>query len=707
MLRPAGVLLALLFASATPAAAATKHRTDGKLADWRGEASNIAGRTVISKGELITSDFVYDDHGPDLDGRPNMLECRCEGAPARGDYRYPGDPTRHGYNAADLREVRVALTRRGAYFLVSLQTLLEADQAIVLIGIDGDASDATSAGAWPLGAGIATRGPERFIATWGSGSALIGPDGATAPLKTAVNLEENAIELQVSRRALGRLGGKTRIWAVAGVNDGGRFQEIEAGRTAVFNSAFRAEGYPRLDGSWSENEQSRALAGQSVSPFHTTFSPRRLERGRSDRRRPLEPGFHVRLHRSKDDWGEGIELKQADGSGSLQGEPQAQFRSRWQPYALHVPKDYDHSKAAPLTIDGHSLSVNHLEYRVVSPRRYEQLGDERGAIVITPLARGIDTWYLEAGLVDVMEAWDDVRSLLNVDEDQTSLTGYSMGGYMTYRMGLLMPDRFSRASVYVGPPAYYFWPYPLPLQSNDRWRVPGNTNLIVENALNLPYEVVHGNADALVPVSGVQNQVDSFRASGNAFRFFRHSADDHFSFIASDEWARTRDWLGNFARDRNPPRVRYRRFPSMDLPERGLVFDRAYWASAIAVRDATAVGSSGLLDLTTRGRGGHRIALRDLGTSPVAGPTTPGTLTGQEQVAGEAISKRNGFEGTLENIGSVTLDLARMGLDASEPIAIAVESDGPARLVLEGPSGRERVVELRAGKNEMRITPGG
>jgi hypothetical protein len=36
---------------------------------------------------------------------------------------------------------------------------------------------------------------------------------------------------------------------------------------------------------------------------------------------------------------------------------------------------------------GHSLDVNHNEYKVVSPNLYTQLGDQRGSIVITPLAR--------------------------------------------------------------------------------------------------------------------------------------------------------------------------------------------------------------------------------------------------------------------------------------------------------------------------------
>ena len=39
---------------------------------------------------------------------------------------------------------------------------------------------------------------------------------------------------------------------------------------------------------------------------------------------------------------------------------------------------------------------------------------------------------------------------------------------MTYRMGLLMPDRFAAAAAYVGPPAYQLWAPPAPPQPTER-----------------------------------------------------------------------------------------------------------------------------------------------------------------------------------------------------------------------------------------------
>jgi len=73
---------------------ARKHVADGKLGDWRGRPTMIAGRTTTSRGEYIYTDWVYDDYGPDLDGDTNSPSFRSELSPTRGDYRYPDNPAR-------------------------------------------------------------------------------------------------------------------------------------------------------------------------------------------------------------------------------------------------------------------------------------------------------------------------------------------------------------------------------------------------------------------------------------------------------------------------------------------------------------------------------------------------------------------------------------------------------------------------------------
>jgi dienelactone hydrolase len=680
-----------------PGCRTTTIRVDGATKDWTGTPTYVAGTSTLSRGELIHTDYLYDDYGANRDGSPSQPPFRANLAPVKGDLRYPADEARYGNNAADLRELRVAAAGNGLRMLIGLQTMKAPDAAIVTVAIDGDGDAATGA-PWPEGTGLNPVGADRYVTTWGTGARFDGPGGSRS-LTAAASLEENAIEVAVPASLLEGAGPKARIWIVTGLHAGdGRWDP-----RGVFNAGFRREEYPRAVGSaWSDEVQSAALAKGDVSAFAQPLPLSRLRARESDPPPLPAPGYQNRIFRSKNKLGEGIVLEaNAGGNTQIGGGPNPTFLSEWQPYGLYIPKGHREGQKSQLLLAGHSLDHNLNQYEHVSPRFLEQVGDERNSIVITPLARGADTWYLDAGLVDVLEAWEDVRRHYAVDDERTSINGYSMGGYMTYRMGLLMPDRFARASVYVGPPAFSIWPHPAPPQAADPvWQVPGNTNQIVANAHNLPFEIVHGNLDELVPVSGVQRQADTFVEAGNPVRFYRHSGDDHFSFALNDEWGRTRDFLGDAKREVNPPRVVYRRMPVMDLPKHGLVFDGAYWVDGIELRDAAAPDAAGTVDATTRGLGGTRRTLENPPPQPVPGPTTPGTLTEQRVAAGEAIPRENGIELTLRNVRSLTLDPARMGIDPGAAVRFVYDTDGPATVRLGA-----RAIALPTGKGELTAQP--
>jgi predicted esterase len=439
---------------------------------------------------------------------------------------------------------------------------------------------------------------------------------------------------------------------------------------------------------WAESSQSAALAARDLTRFAQPLDLAAL-RARASRPFRIAPGFYDVVFRSGQRFGEGIDLKSTSpgGGGEVEGSAAPMFLSPYQTYGLFIPKAWRTGRKVPLLINGHSLDVNHNEYRTVSPNFLRQVGDERGSLILTPLARGIDTWYLDAGLVDTFEAWRDVKRRFKPDPDRTALGGYSMGGYLSYRLGLLMPDAFTRVADYVGPPVFYQWPYPLPPQSTPEWAVRGNTNLIVDNALNLPYEINQGNADELVPVNGVQHQVDTFKAAGNPFRFYRHSADDHFSFILNDAWDHTKAWLGDAKRDLSPVEVRYKRYPSMDLPKAGLIWDGAYWVRDIVVRKAAAESDFGEVWATNFARGGFRRKVVDEGTTayaPGQGGVSPASVTGQHVENGPAIERRNGFEARLQNVGSVLLRTGLMGLKPTEPVSASLTGDGATTLRFDG-----------------------
>src|ERR671931_914040 len=125
------LMVLALGAGAIPqgAAGATVQRADGNLSDWTGDPTMLSGETRLSKGELIYDDWLYDDYGADLDQMTNQPVFRGNLAPTQGDYRYPTNADRYGYNAADIREVRFAADQSGLHAVVFLQTMKVRDAA--------------------------------------------------------------------------------------------------------------------------------------------------------------------------------------------------------------------------------------------------------------------------------------------------------------------------------------------------------------------------------------------------------------------------------------------------------------------------------------------------------------------------------------------------------------------------------------------------
>jgi predicted esterase len=593
--------------------------------------------------------------------------------------------------------------------------MLVGDAAAASIALDTDGRASTGADRWADDVGLKARGADRFITVWGTGGRVTDAAGRvrTSGIRVAADTTRNAIEVDIPWSALGPVDSHAaRAWVVTGLAaPGGGFQQVKAGATRAWNVGFRGpEAYSVTGSHWSDQSQAAVLASGDVSQYAQNVPLRDMRRKRTRSFR-ITPGFYDVVFRSRYSYGEGIDLKTKNANLSLQtaGWEDAQFKGRWQTYGLYLPKSWNPRRPNPLTLVGHSLDVNHNEYRTVSPGMLPQLGDERQSILLTPLARGMDTWYLTTGFADVMEAWADVKRRFSTDDERTAISGYSMGGYMTYRMGLLMPDRFTRAASYVGPPAYYQWPYPAPVQSTDFWRVRGDTSRLVDNALNLPFEIVHGNLDELVPVAGVVHQADLFKQAGDEYRFYHHQADDHLSFILADHWEHTRDWLGTGRRVVNPERVRYRRYPSMDLPQYGFRFDRAYWVSGLEVRDRSAGdAATGEIDLRSYGRGLTPTAMKAETRAEAAGAgLSPALVTGQQLETAPATGARNAFGGTLQNVGTVTLDLARMGLESARPLTGELSGDGTTTLRLRGAFTDATRATLDGVSVSVRRVPGG
>ncbi len=561
VLATVAVAIAALAAAltATPAAATSPP-------PFSPEPAHIAGRTVLQKGALIYTDYLYDAWGPDLDGHGNATPFpAAAAAQTSGDYRYDGLA---GNDIADLREVRLTLNKGTLGGHISLASMPDAGavQPTTAIDTDGDAS--TGAGVWPNGAGLVTPGADVFLTTDGAATRVTGPDGELIRFVPGAAVPSKArFTFRAPTKVIGELSPNARVWVGVGpVGADGKYAAPTPGATAIYDLAFQGQETFSIGSTWGDRSQAAALASGDLAPFAGKLKPRSLTAGRTSTPR-LAPGFYNALFPSASDYGDGFATR-----APVLGTPDPEFLDRWQPYGLYVPPSFKPGRPTPLLLALHSLQWNHNQYAATTPNLLTELGAERRSLIITPLARGTDTWYLDSGLADVLEAWDDVSSGIDgirIDPERTSLFGYSMGGYGTYRLGLLMPDRFARAVTYVGPPAFVAWNPPNPpVVPDPRFRDASLTNPLVPNALNLPFEMTAGGSDTLVAQSGTKAQAASFAAAGNEYRFYFHPAASHFTFAADDVWDHSRAWLGSHRRVVDPRRVRYVRIPAFDLPDR-------------------------------------------------------------------------------------------------------------------------------------------
>jgi hypothetical protein len=652
------VAAGLASAALRPAQARVALRAGGTTA-WLGESTGIGGTSRYASGEWIAQDFVYDDR--DL-----------------------------ADNAADVVEVRVRPWGDDLRVRLVLNSLQAKDQPVVGIALGGSGSGAPRD--WPFGAGVRSR--------WDSFATVVVADrtvrvtdatGDTTTVGTVtVDLAENTLDLVLPGAAstgVAVLDVGTGVWDPAAA----RWQADPG----VVDLAFNREDQEPVGKNWRDEAQSAAIAARDVSAFAAVVDLGKLRAGFTDVFVPT-PGTHDRVYRTIQHLGEGF------------GADFPKYRGLYQPYSLYLPVGWQPAQVRPLTLVMHSLNNWHNEFNATDA--YPELAERRGAIAITPLALGVDGWYWDEALVDALQAWKDVRDHYAVDAERTSIGGYSMGGYATYRLTTLLPDRFAAAAMWAGVPAYEIWPYPAePVPTGDR-TAPGKTYDQLENTEHIPFLVAHGTNDELVPVAGVVAQTERMHDLGHEYQFNLHPGQDHFTFTALDDFSAQGVWLRDHPqRVRAPGHVGFKVRPwswatttsdgAFDgrIPEEiaslGYDLRSAYWVSGVQVADAT--DPVGFVDLTS-----HAVALRTpvvaerLGAEATG--SSPHTVRGLYRTE-VAAPTENRLSGSLSGVTSLTVDLGATGLHLRN-LAVAVTTDRPVTLrLVEGAQSMTTTLSPAAG----------
>lgn len=480
---------------------------------------------------------------------------------------------------------------------------------------------------------------------------------------------------------------------------------------AFFNVAFRStnqglpnsEPFPSVQDPtntagesawWRDKAQGDALRGRDISRFYANVDFNKLAAATDDDSAIPRTGPMDRILQSHFETEQGLDFSSTCGSSQwCQGE----YRGNLQPYAIYIPKTSSPSGYG-MTLLLHSLGANFNQY--LGTRNQSQFGDRSpGSIVITPEGRGPDGWYYDVAGADTFEVWADVAAHYKLDPARTVITGYSMGGYGTYKFATQYPDLFAKGQPTVGPPGLGVWVPPAP-------PAPGGNQSLTFRQLatlrNIPFLIWVEASDELVPFAGTQTQANGFRGLGYEYTFDAFTPGDHLGLAINDQYQPAANFLGDAQVNPNPAHVTYVINPTMNFPKDGTTADHAYWLSALRLSDGSGSAPLGKIDVRSEGFGTGDPA-------PVPRPPSAGVLTGgnlpalayneQRQDLGPTprTPKADALDINASNVSTVTVNPTRARVDCHA--RLKVTTDRPLTVNLAG-----CVRAVRFGVRSLRLS---
>jgi poly(3-hydroxybutyrate) depolymerase len=195
------------------------------------------------------------------------------------------------------------------------------------------------------------------------------------------------------------------------------------------------------------------------------------------------------------------------------------------PYRLCVPTSYTRKRAWPLVVALHGLGATEDSFFDAYGRRVPALAEERGYLVVAPLGYRVDGGYGAMGRLatqdsaeqrkrelseaDVLNVIDLVRKQYRVDEDRIYLLGHSMGAIGTWYLAAKYPGRWAALAPFSG----------------------FGTPASVGRMERIPQFVVHGDADATVPVASSRAMVAEMKRLGVEHQYIEVPGGNHLNVV--------------------------------------------------------------------------------------------------------------------------------------------------------------------------------
>ncbi len=193
------------------------------------------------------------------------------------------------------------------------------------------------------------------------------------------------------------------------------------------------------------------------------------------------------------------------------------------PFHLYVPTSYRAERAYPLVVLLHGNGLNEDTFMTGYNGELQKLAEARGYIVVTPLGYRVDGGYgynngsrsaeedrkLQLSEKDVLNVLDLTKKLYRIDAARTYLAGHSMGGGGTWYIGARHAELWTALASFAGAATPDTLP-PLP---------------------RTPQFIVHGDADATVPIDRSRSMAAALTALGVEHQYVEVPGGTHGSIV--------------------------------------------------------------------------------------------------------------------------------------------------------------------------------
>ncbi|WP_194409844.1 alpha/beta hydrolase-fold protein [Microbacterium cremeum] len=637
-----------------------------------------SGTSRLDAGALLWSDWLYDDTGA-------------------GAFTYADAAA--ASNGADIFRAGIATDAANSYWRIDWNTLIDPAVPIAAWTFDTDADAATGVAEWPAQAGATSPGIDSALIVSSRGAWLVdavtGDTVAVASVGGALSVDvvARSFVVTVPHDALA-VDGTWTVRLAGGIADAegtGFAAAPEApDGTRIYNAAFRdladephlVGGFRDASTQWSNGRQSEQLRDGVMNDFSVDVDWAALASGTSTPE-TIPAGYSTRWYVSS------VEIAQGRDPGARRSPgPQvlpATFWGRVQPYTIYVPESYQPGSPTPLTILLHGGDANHNGFAGDHKDAvYVPVCEQRESICLSPMGRGLSTWYINHGELDVWEAWARTADAFSLDPDRTVIGGFSMGGVGATRFLTTHPELFAGGAIVSGA-GYY---------NSAGQRDREGAELRLENLGHLRTFLDSGSRD--IALTNTQRWDRAAEAAGIPYRANYYDGADHGMLGTRIGWSEVAEYLDpSRTREPNPGRIVFRWEPGDERADLGMPVDRAYWLEGLEARDAAARWSRVEARSLVLDTGIVQAQLTDT-TTVIDGRTVQ--VRNQRLVTVGAVEPGNRIEVDAANVAALTIDLDRAGLDRSAPAAVAVTTDGPTDVTLRR-GALSSTVTLAAGEH--------